>query len=73
MNYDTIIDDICDNYGVKKEHLLSRRRDKELVKVRKFAYSLLRKQGLSFPKIGKLMNKHHTTVMKVLRDDKKSC
>lgn len=65
--YEEIIENICNSYGIRKEHLLSRRRDKNLVKIKKLCYKLLRETGLSYPKIGKLMHKNHTTVLKVLR------
>lgn len=65
--YEEIIESLCESYGIRKEHLLSRRRDKELVKVKKLCYSMLRQEGLSYPQIGKLMHKNHTTVLKVLR------
>lgn len=65
--YEKIIEDICEKYGVKKQHLLSRRRDAELVKIKKLTYWTLRQAGLSLPKIGKLMNKDHSTVLYGIR------
>jgi chromosomal replication initiation ATPase DnaA len=65
--YENIIDDIFEKYGVKKQHLFSRRRNAELVKVKKLTYWTLRQAGLSLPKIGKLMNKDHSTVLYGIR------
>lgn len=65
--YEEKLEEICRMYGVEKMHLLSRRREKHLMEARKVAYWVLRNCGLSFTEIGKLMNKSHTTVLKVLR------
>ena len=65
--YEDKIDEICRMYGVERIHLFSRRRDKKVVEARKTAYWVLRNCGLSFPQIGKIMHKDHTTVLKVLR------
>jgi len=65
--YEEIIDSICQAYGIKKMHLLSKRRDKKLVYVKKLTYVTLRNLGLSLPKIGKLLNKDHTTILHGIR------
>lgn len=61
------IEDLCDKYGVKKIHLISKRRGKELIEAKKAIYQELRDAGLSYPEIGKLVNKHHTTILRVLK------
>ena len=62
------IEDLCDKYGIKKIHLLSKRRDKKLIEAKKAIYQELRDTGLSYPEIGKLVNKHHTTILRVLKN-----
>lgn len=65
--YEKLIEDICFAFNLRKEHILSKRRDKRLIEVKKLIYWILRNEGLSFPQIGKLMNKDHSTILKVLR------
>lgn len=56
----------CVKYEIDKYLLLSKRRDASLVKKRKLIAKDLREQGLSYPQIGKLLNRHHTTIMHLL-------
>lgn len=58
--------DYCVKYEVDKCILLSKRRTADLVEKRKLIAKDLRELGLSYPAIGKLLNRHHTTVMHLL-------
>jgi len=58
-----IINATCDITGVTRNELMSRRRQKEYVYARHIAMYLAREYTtLSFPQIGRAMNKDHTTV-----------
>lgn len=58
--------DYCVKYEVDKCILLSKRRNALLVEKRKLIAKELREKGLSYPQIGKLLNRHHTTIMHLL-------
>ena len=59
-----IISEVCVKRGILLEDFFSRRRDYELVHARKEAIVLLKKQGLTFSYIGRLLKyKDHTSVM----------
>lgn len=48
-------------------HLQSKSRKKEIVFQRRQLAIELREQGLSLPKIGKILNRNHTTILYYLR------
>lgn len=58
---------LCAKYEIDKCILLSSRRDYETVNKRILIAKELRNQGLSLPKIGKLLNRHHTSIMNLLK------
>lgn len=60
-----IIVELCVKYEVDKCELLSKRRG-ALVKKRRSIAKDLREMGYSYPAIGKLLNRHHTTIMSLL-------
>lgn len=61
---------ICDAYGISLPQLLSHRRDMTFVTARVECAKKLRAMGLSLPRIGKIMNRDHTTILYLLRDPK---
>lgn len=61
-----IIVELCVKYEVDKCELLSKRRDSKIVEKRRLIAQELRDRGLSYPAIGKLLNRHHTTIMSLL-------
>lgn len=61
-----IIVELCDKYEVDKNKLLSDRRDACLVEKRRLIARELRAMGYSYPAIGYLLNRHHTTIMNLL-------
>jgi chromosomal replication initiation ATPase DnaA len=58
-----ILADAADLYGVGVEQVLSNSREDRVVKARQAACWLMRGFGLSFPRIGAIVGRDHTTVM----------
>jgi chromosomal replication initiator protein len=65
LTVDKIIKVVCGYFNIMPEHLLGGRRSKELIGPRQITMYLLRHEmNMSFPKIGKELNKKdHTTIM----------
>lgn len=64
LDTDKIIDTVCNVTHIKKERLYSTKRDSEIVTARHIAMFLLKDlAGLSLFSIGKIFNKHHSTVI----------
>jgi hypothetical protein len=64
IDTDKIIDTVCNVTHIKKERLYSTKRDSEIVTARHIAMFLLKDlAGLSLFSIGKIFNKHHSTVI----------
>ncbi len=49
--------------GFSPELILSKRRDRPLVNARQHIAVGLREKGYSYPQIGRVMNRHHTSIM----------
>lgn len=62
-----IIHRACELYGVEADDIKAGRRTNEVMRARRAASWLLRRHGLSLPKIGKLLNCDHTTVLYACR------
>ena len=58
---------LCAEFEIDKCIVLSSRRDLPTVKKRAAIAKRLREAGLSLPKIGKLLNRHHTSIMNLLK------
>lgn len=54
---------VCDRHGVEVEEVMGRSRLKHVCSARKEAYVMLREERLSFPTIGKMFGRDHTTVV----------
>lgn len=67
MNKKEMIQEVCNNFGVKPDDIYSLRRDKNTVSAKKAIYYVLRQSGLSFSQIGRIVNKDHQTVLITLR------
>jgi chromosomal replication initiation ATPase DnaA len=57
------IEQICDRRRVTVEELMGRSRFKRVCAARKEAYVMLRQERLSFPTIGRMFGRDHTTVV----------
>ena len=61
---DRIIIETCETTGIGLADLLSRSRTGPVVYARQLAaYSIRKLTNLSYPKIGRLLNRHHSTIM----------
>jgi chromosomal replication initiation ATPase DnaA len=64
---DEILEEVTKNYSCTVQQLRSRQRASNLVKARRRVSRRLRQHGMSYPKIGRVLNKDHTTIMHHLR------
>lgn len=63
-----VIEENCKLYGISYEELTGKSRTDELVKIRSKIAVILRKNfDLSFPQIGELLNRDHTTIIHLLK------
>lgn len=64
LKADGIVRDICTRYRMTRAHLESRRKSQRFAMARQEAmYEIRMATSLSFPKIGRLFNRDHTTVI----------
>ncbi|MCX6806558.1 MAG: chromosomal replication initiator protein DnaA [Candidatus Berkelbacteria bacterium] len=64
LNSEKVLNEVADFYGLKKEDILNRKRDRDLVHPRQIAMYLLRRElNYSYPKIGKELKRDHTTII----------
>lgn len=54
-------------YGVDPEAIVGRSRSATVVRARVCAYRMLRRLGWSFPEIGRLVNRDHSSVLQTLK------
>jgi chromosomal replication initiation ATPase DnaA len=62
-----MINDILNKYGFTMHDIRSRRRNSKLIECKREIALYLRNKGLSYPKIGLIMGKDHTSVMNLLK------
>lgn len=68
MNVIVICKVVCDHYGVTLDDLFSTRRWQPLARARQDAMCLIRRLvGLSYPQIGRIFDRDHTTVLYACR------
>ena len=72
MTDDELLAHYCGKYDVYKDELLSRRCDERLVEIRRKIAAELKAQGWSFPQIGKLLNRCHSSIMHLLDEKKRT-
>lgn len=61
------IQDILDKHGFTFAEIQSRQRDARIVACKMEIACYLRDKGFSYPRIGRFMNKHHTTIMNLVQ------
>lgn len=61
---------LCEHFKFNPEELKSHDRHKELVDKRQKIAKLLRVMGLSYPQIGSMMNRDHSSIMHLCKDRK---
>ncbi len=62
-----VLKDVVHRSGLSPEAILSRARTGEIVEVRRELARRLRERGLSYPQIGALLGRDHSTVLALLR------
>ena len=50
-------------HGLTRHDLIGPRRIAKIMNARKECYVLLRSRGMSYPQIGRIFNRHHTTII----------
>jgi len=65
-DYQELITRIAEKHGKTVTEVMSPRRNAGLMPPRAEIYSAMRKDGLSYPAIGKIMGKDHTTILHTL-------
>ncbi len=66
----TLVRKWCVKHQYKEEWVTGRQREARYVAVRRKLATALRKRGASLLTIGKVLNRHHTTVMSLLKGAK---
>ncbi len=62
-----ILTSVCENHNITLNELLSPRRNRKFVLARKECARILRENGLSYPKIGKIMNRDHSSIVHLIK------
>jgi len=62
-----IVETVARETGVPFDDIVGDGRDLRAVVARRVCYRRMRDQGVSLPEIGRLMQRHHTTVLHSLR------
>jgi chromosomal replication initiator protein len=63
-----IVREVCEAHDVKRDEIFKKNRSKKLVMARGVIYDRIRKElGWSYPKIGKLFGRDHTTILHGVR------
>ena len=65
-----IVSVVCRDFGIKQEYLLGRNRSNYTIKCRTEIVRQLRNTGLSYPEIGKLINRDHSSIMHLYKRSK---
>jgi chromosomal replication initiation ATPase DnaA len=58
-------------FGFKMSEVKGKRRGWRIVQYRRFLAKILRGSGLSLPQIGSILNRHHTSVLHLIRTEDK--
>jgi len=61
--FEDVIEEACQRYNITWEELRSRRKPRRLARAREDIAVALRARGWSFPLIGKLLRKDHSTIV----------
>jgi len=60
----SMMEKVCNNFEVSIDEIFSTRRYEKIVNAKKVIYYVLRKSGLSFNQISRIVNKDHQTIMR---------
>jgi len=67
VHLNSYVDDICARHGVDLDDLRSNRRDLQAVRARQEVCGTLHDAGWSLNRIGRLLERHHTTILHAVR------
>jgi len=67
MNPEEIVKKVSHESGVPTMEIYGRSRSKKIFSARLEVYKVLRAEGYSYPEIGILMDRDHTTILRTLR------
>lgn len=62
-HYDTILETVVNHFNITLDDLRSQRRSERLSRPRFIAAYLLRQTGLSYPTIGAILHRHHSSII----------
>ena len=68
---DELFSELCLQYNRTEAEIKSRRRDAPLVSDRKAIATKLRNKGYAFTHIGLIMNRHHTSILYIVKTGEK--
>lgn len=66
-----VVAEVAARHGVTADEILGRSRERHIVAARTDVCRVLRAQKWSLPSIGKALGRHHTSVMSLLREDRR--
>ena len=69
MTPEQIIKQVSEETGVSVPKIYEKNRSQYVFRARLRVYKLLRELGLSYPEIGKLLGRNHTTILVTLRNE----
>lgn len=58
------LNDVCEEFNITIDELFGERGSRSIGKAKQKAAYLLRQRGLSWPEVGKILGRSHTTVIK---------
>lgn len=65
---ETIIEDVCREFGMPKKSLLSKSRTEWILEVRKSMVWLMRSCGVSYPKMASTLEMNHSSLIYLFRE-----
>jgi len=63
------LDNAAYDFFIQRVDIMSERREEPLPEARRVVAKSLRQHGYSYPSIGRAMNKDHSTIMYMVKDD----
>ncbi len=73
MNIQEEFKKLCSEFCFSETQILSHRRDSKSVDARQKIAKALRLLGFSYPSIGAVMNRDHTSIMHLCKERKEKC
>ena len=64
-----ILEAVCQKFRLSRDEILGRGRTAYVVEARREAAQRLRETGLTLQAIGRILNRHHATIINLLKGD----